>query len=347
VTLTTPPLVAPAPDVDRWTAWDRFVEATPASGFMQSSWWAEFRADAGYDHFGVLLRDGGAVIGGAVVLKFQYAPGRSFYYIPEGPALPSDESYAADVFEAVRDNLDARRRTEDDTVSHLRIEPRWQALPSFVTGFEPVPHFRDTYMEPRDTLCIDLRPAEDSILAQMKPKGRYNIGVARRHGVTIVEDTSERGLLDFLSIYDDTASRQGFGAKPEDYFEILVPMLRDIRRGALFFAECAGQRIATALVVFFGRRATYFYGGSLASARPLMAPYLLHYEIMRFAKALGHEWYDLWGVAPPDAADHPWDGISQFKRKFGGVEVGLVPTMDLVYDAAAYESYVETVKQHT
>jgi hypothetical protein len=28
-----------------------------------------------------------------------------------------------------------------------------------------------------------------------------------------------------------------------------------------------------------------------------------------------------------------------FKRKFGGVEVDLVPTLDLVYDPAAYETY--------
>ena len=119
-------------------------------------------------------------------------------------------------------------------------------------------------------------------------------------------------------------------------------MLSSRHCGSLFFAEHQGTRIAAAVVVYFGRRATYFFGGSLDSRREVMAPYLLHFEIMRAAKALGHDWYDLWGTAPADEPDHPWHAISVFKRKFGGVPVDLVPTLDYVYDAAAYDEYLAT-----
>jgi len=198
----------------------------------------------------------------------------------------------------------------------------------------------DHYLEARDTRCIDLRPSEAAILAQMKPKGRYNIGVAQRHGVSIVEDTSEQGLADFQSIYEETAERQGRKPKPPDYFEELVSLLSPAQQGSLFFAEYLGMRIATALVVYFGPRATYFFGGSRDIHRHVMAPYLLHFEVMRKAKALGHQCYDLWGIAPPDEPNHPWRNFSVFKAKFGGVEVHLVPTLDYVYDAAAYDGYV-------
>ena len=70
------------------------------------------------------------------------------------------------------------------------------------------------------------------------------------------------------------------------------------------------------------------------------APYLLHFEIMRGCKTMGHEWYDLWGVAPESAPDYPWQNISGFKRKFDGVDVDLVPTLDYVYDPAAYDRYL-------
>jgi hypothetical protein len=66
---------------------------------------------------------------------------------------------------------------------------------------------------------------------------------------------------------------------------------------------------------------------------------LLHFEIMRKAKASGCEWYDLWGVAPAGQPDHAWQQISEFKRKLGGVEVQFVPTLDYVYDAAAYDQF--------
>lgn len=324
----------------RWDAWDRFLAATPHAGFMQSSWWADFRTLAGFQHFAVILKHEGAVLGGAVVQQFEYAPGHCFYYIPEGPVLPDEEGVDADVFQAVLAAIAERRAGTDATVSHVRLEPRWERLPPFVQGFREVPRFQDGFMEPRHTLCVNLRPSERVILDQMKPKGRYNVGIAQRHQVSTVEDASERGLQDFLTIYAATTGRHGLEAKPPDYFADLIAGLTSLGHGSLFFAEHAGRRVACALVVFFGTRATYFYGGSLEQDRRVMAPYLLHYQIMRLAKARGHEWYDFWGVAPEDEPDHPWQNISVFKRKFGGRDFRLVPTMDYVFDPDAYNHYL-------
>lgn len=135
--------------------------------------------------------------------------------------------------------------------------------------------------------------------------------------------------------------RQGLAAKPDEYFHDLITILSNRGTGSLFFAEQDGKRIATAIVVYCGNRATYFFGGSLHDHRKVMAPYTLHFEIMRHARAIGCEWYDLWGVAPPNATNHPWERISSFKRKFGGLEVALVPTFDYVFDATAYDRYLE------
>lgn len=326
-------------EADRWKVWDAFLEATHDTGFMQSSWWAGFRASIGFEYFGVTLKNEGAVVGGALVMKLSYAAGNSFYYIQDGPVLPSEEPAASQVFEATLNAIEKRRQTETETISHLRMEPRWRQLPGFVRGFQ-APAFPDQFTEPRDTLCIDLRPSEETILAQMKPKGRYNIRVAQRHQVSVIEDNSSQGLADFLRIYRRTAARQGIGIKPPSYFRTLVASRLPLKQVAVFFAEYQGRRLAAALIIYFGRRATYFYGGSLALHRRVMAPYLLHYEIMRRAKAMGYECYDLWGIAPAGIPDHPWQDISVFKRKFGGTEINLTPTLDYVYDPAAYNRYV-------
>ena len=306
---------------------------------MQSSWWVDFRNTCGFQNFGVTLRDGKDIVGGAVVLKFMHSEDSCFYYIQDGPVLPSNELVAEEVFRVILDEIEERCESEPCTVSHLRIEPRWVRLPDFVSGFQSVPPLADYYLEARDTRCIDLRPSEAAILAQMKPKGRYNIGVARRHGVRVIEDTSPQGLSDFQSIYEETAARQGTAAKPPDYFETLLSLSSPSHHGSIFFAECLGVRLATALVVYFGPRATYFFGGSRDIRRDVMAPYLLHFEIMGKAKALGHQWYDLWGIAPPNEPDHPWRNFTAFKAKFGGEEVHLVRTLDYVYNPAAYDRY--------
>lgn len=332
--------VAPALSTSsRWKAWDDFLQATADTGFMQSSWWVDFRSLCGFENFGVTLRDGSEIVGGAVVLKFCFAEDHSFYYIQDGPVLPRDPLIAEEVCRAILEQIEEHRQADPTTVSHLRMEPRWLSLPHFVSGFRPIPPLADHYLEPRDTRCIDLRSSEDAILAQMKPKGRYNIHLAQRHGVSVVEDTSPQGLADFQTLYEETAVRQGMTAKPCDYFEALLSFLLRGRCGSLFFAEVQGVRLATALVVYFGRTATYFYGGSRDLHRHLMAPYVLHFEIMRKAKALGHHWYDLWGVAPPNEPDHPWKDFSAFKAKFGGLEIHFVPTLDYVYDQAAYALY--------
>jgi peptidoglycan pentaglycine glycine transferase (the first glycine) len=338
VGLLDTPLTAEPPravEADGWKAWDAFLESTAETGFMQSSWWSDFRTTTGWQSFGVALRHAGTIVGGATVMKFDYTDEDCFYYMPEGPVLPPTESGAAQVFQAILGALEKRRATERPAVSHLRIEPRWTHVPEFVHGFRRA----ERSMEPRHTLCVDLRRSEEAILAQMKPKGRYNVRIAQRHGVSIVEDASPRGLDDFLRIYGETIRRHGLPGKSPRYFRTLVPWLSAERRGSLFFAEYQGIRLATALVVYFGRRATYFFGGSLVDHRNVMAPYLLHFDIMCRARALGYESYDLWGVAPQGDADHSWSDISVFKRKFGGQELALVPTLDYVYDALAYERY--------
>src|SRR6266508_1017311 len=152
---------APATETDRWKVWDSFLEATPGTGFMQTSWWTDFRATCGYEHFGITLKASNAIVGGAVVQKFSYDDHRCFYYIQDGPVLPQDDEIAGEVFEAIFKAIEDRRLAEQQTVSHLRIEPRWLRLPGFVFGFRTIPPLTtDRFLEVRDTRCIALRPSE-------------------------------------------------------------------------------------------------------------------------------------------------------------------------------------------
>ncbi|HYO84439.1 MAG TPA: peptidoglycan bridge formation glycyltransferase FemA/FemB family protein [Bryobacteraceae bacterium] len=326
---------------DKWAAWDDFLEGVDDTGFMQSLAWSDFRGAHGAEYFGAVLKARGVTLGGAIVQKCSTSDDDCFYYVQDGPVLPDDEGVAEQIFTAFIEHVNLQRAGERQIVSHLRIEPRWHRLPSFVSGFRPAPE-DDDYTEPRRTLCVDLSQDAAAILAQMKPKGRYNVRLAAKHGVTVLQDSSDRGLSDFYQIYSDTAERQAIDLKPFEYFETLTSMFSRRHKLAIFFAEYQHERIATALVLYFGRRATYFFGGSRYTHRSLMAPYLLHYEAMQAARSEGCRWYDFWGIAPEGNVDDAWYDISVFKRKFGGVEVELVPTLDYVYDEQAYVRYLHS-----
>ena len=325
----------------KWRAWDAFIESQPNTGFRQSSWYTAFRVARGSEHFGTVLKAGGSIVGGAMVLKRSFAPGKCYYYLPDGPVFLAEDPIGEQeqVFGAILTFIERKRRDEQQAVSHLCINPRWEHVPGFVKGFQESSHY---YGTPRDTHCIDLTLCESAILAQMKPKGRYNIGLARRHGVSVVEDNSPKGFEDFLSIYQETFARKGKDARSANYFRALISELSAAQRGSIFFAEYQGERVATALVVYFGRTATYYYGGSRAVHRNVMAPYLLHFEVMRKAKDLGCECYDLFGVTPQGGPSDGWSDISAFKRKFGGRELRLTPTLEYVYDPVAYEAWKAT-----
>lgn len=303
---------------------------------MQTSWWADVLARQDWGHFGAIFRESGQILGGARVLTSIFQPGHCFYYIPDGPIFPDDPAIAADLHESLMTYIGQKRERQPETVTHLRIEPKWTTLPPFLEGWDSF----DGWLEPRRTSLVDLRPTEDAILAQMKPKGRYNIRLAQKRGVRVIEDRSPAGIESFLDIYQGTMARKGTEAMDTGYLVALIETLMGQDCGSLFFAEHEGVRLATVLAIFFGERATYFFGGSRPIRRNLMAPYLVHFEVMKEAKARGQTCYDLYGVAPPDDADHMWADISSFKRKFGGEDVQYIKAMDFVFDREGYHAYL-------
>jgi lipid II:glycine glycyltransferase (peptidoglycan interpeptide bridge formation enzyme) len=238
-------------ELEKWKAWDEFLELKTDVGFRQSSWYISFRTSYyGGEHFGIVLRDGKNIVGGAVILTRSFTPSKCYYYIPDGPVLLESDSDAEkeQVFRTIMEFIEGKRQNEQQLVSHLCIDPSWKHVPGFVREFQEASQY---YGLPRDTQCIDLHSSESAILAQMKPKGRYNVGVAQRYGVSVVEDVSAQGIEDFLSIYQEMTVRKNLGEINPDYFRTLIPMLSASERGSIFFAEYQGTRLATALVVYF------------------------------------------------------------------------------------------------
>ena len=72
------------------------------------------------------------------------------------------------------------------------------------------------HYQPESTLKIDLTRGEEEILAGMKQKGRYNIKVAKKHGVSVrFSDGSDGDIENFYKILKMTTVRDGFN--PHDF----------------------------------------------------------------------------------------------------------------------------------
>ena len=125
----------------------------------------------------------------------------------------------------------------------------------------------------------------------------------------------------------------------------------------LFCAFHDGKLLAGESIAFFSQWAYYLHGASSSEHRELMAPHLLHWEIMREAKRRGCTKYDLWGVVGNGPRlrsgknalqttnyklpDHSWSGITKFKTGFApDVPLTYYPgTFDVVLRPWEYKLY--------
>lgn len=322
--------------------WEDLTKANPASGYMQSFFWTELQNLLGWETFKIGFFEKDKLLGGAIVAKYSHFKNRSILCIPEGPVLPYGQPEAEEMFQKLIGEIDKiANLTGEKLTSHLSIEPKLTQVPIYFSRFKKAP----VDQQPLRTLLIDLKLSEDQILQQMKPKGRYNIRVAKKHKVEIVSKSIQNGLKDFLVLYQEFTKRSGFEGKDDSYFESLAYVLPRSESADFYFAKYNGQILATALVIYYGNTATFLFGASSDKNRNLMSSSLLHFEIIKKAKQKGFKWYDFYGLAPGiETESHPWYGFSVFKKKFGGKQVDYIGAHDFIYNQKLYEEYLKENK---
>ncbi len=200
------------------------------------------------------------------------------------------------------------------------------------------------------TFVLDLKKSEEEILKNMHSKTRYNIKVAQKHDVEIVEDSSKEGFEEYIKLTNETTARQGFYAHSNRYHEILWETLpkknaKNTLSYHLFHARYKdgdGKVITLASWVLFVFKDTlyYPYGASSSLFREVMASNLLCWEVIKFGKKLGLSRFDMWGALGPDPDIHdPWYGFHRFKQGYGAKLIEFVGSYDLIINPALYSGY--------
>ena len=77
------------------------------------------------------------------------------------------------------------------------------------------------------TFTVDLTQSTEELFSNLKNKTRYNVRLAIKKGVKIVEDSSKTGLKTYLQILQKTLKRKGFYLHTPDYFKKMWELLGD------------------------------------------------------------------------------------------------------------------------
>jgi lipid II:glycine glycyltransferase (peptidoglycan interpeptide bridge formation enzyme) len=320
------------------SAYDKFVSAHPLGSIHQLWDWGVFQSQSGIrDRFHVVaVTEGTRYLASALVISQILPFGKCWLYCPRGPLgdyrTGSGHAALKAVFEEIRSIA-----VKEDAV-FLRFDPPLEDtyVPEVRSLFGDLgARPAHAHYQPENTLILDLKHAPEEILKNMKPKGRYNIKVAQKHGVKIrvsdlSGDSGKKDLEGFHALMKETASRDGFSGHPLFYYKKMLEVLGS-GMAKLYVAEYDGKILAGMIATYFGRTATYYFGASSGEHRNTMAPYILHWQAINDAKAAGFHYYDFFGIAPEGDTKHPWAKVTDFKMKFGGERVNYMPAQEIVY----------------
>jgi len=339
-------------------AWNELIGSFPKPHLLQSWEWGDIKSSFGWDRTQYIWRNQASeVTAAALVLRRTISvPGLTsrlnVLYLPKGPLLmdwsdnATRQHVLGDLSMLAKDlggffvkiDPDVRVGIGVPGKSGCSDDPLGQTVQSELKtmGWQ----YSNEQVQFRNTMVLDLLPAEDDLLAQMKQKTRYNIRLAGRKGV-VVRTGDESDLDDLYSMYAETSLRDGFVIRDERYYRTLWSRFMLAGMVEPLIAEVDGKSVAGLMLFNFAGHAWYMYGMSRLIHRDKMPNYLLQWEAIRIAKGRGCVDYDLWGAPEIFDDQDPLWGVYRFKSGLGGEVVRHIGAWDFPLNSPFYRTYTK------
>lgn len=316
---------------EQYGEYEEFVRSHRNGSLMQSVLWHGVKQNWKHD-IAVVRAAGGSICAGISVLARKMPGfGTTMLYAPRGPVCDYDDS---PLLKELQQGIDQVAKKHNAHIFKMDPDLRVGET-NFLEAAQALGYRR--FYEPTGFATIQTRfnyrlyfegRGEEQILADMHSKTRYNIRLAERKGVTVRVGT-KADLDDFMHLMDVTGTRDGFSVRSKDYFETMLDTLGEHIR--LYLADYEGKPIAGAITSNYAGKTCYIYGASDNEHRNVMAPYLIQWEMIRWALETGCTVYDFMGVSGNMDENDPLYGLFRFKDGFKGVVDELVGELDYVY----------------
>jgi peptidoglycan pentaglycine glycine transferase (the first glycine) len=308
---------------------------SPDGGFLQSAEWRKFQEAVGrktYDIFGDNFY--------ASIVEHKLPVVGKYFYIPRGPIISANAERISNFEFRISNEIEKLiKLAKENNAGWIRVEPANEEIlnaikESINCKIIKAPHD----MQPKEILVMDITRSEEQLLVEMKPKTRYNIRLAEKKEVKIIE--SRRYIDEFSRLTKIMAKRQGIKSHPESYYKKTIEIIPE-NMLKLYVAEYGGKIVAANLVAFYGNTCTYLHGASDDDYRNAMAPFLLQWRQIQDAKEAGCGRYDLGGVKVNSKAGKSWEGVTRFKIGFSPKTnpVEFPGSWDIIISPSKYFTY--------
>ncbi|MBX3005087.1 MAG: peptidoglycan bridge formation glycyltransferase FemA/FemB family protein [Anaerolineales bacterium] len=339
--------------------WNALISQLPRPHLLQTGQWARAKEPFGWTaHYKTWEQDGKLVAAAQILQRSVRLPliGKELcmLYVPKGPLLAdwNDAALRARVLAGLRETakeLGAFFIKIDPDLAYgyglpgaedERVVP---AAADFVAELKSAGwRYSNEQVQMPNTMLIDIDKSEEDILAAMKQKGRYNLRLSQKKGVTVRRGTPA-DFATFYKMYAETSVRDGFVIRSEEYYRAVWDKFYNAGLLVPLLAEVEGEVVAGLMLFIYGEQSWYIYGMSRALHRETMPNYLLQWEAIRASREAGCKVYDLWGA--PDEfneADAMW-GVYRFKLSLGAYEARHIGAWDLPMQPAVYSMYTQVL----
>lgn len=323
-------------EITEKTIWDQFVVENEGT-FLHSWEWGEFNSLLGHTihRYGIFEQNN--LVACFLALKITARRG-TFLFVPHGPIVKKGGNISS-IFEELITSL--KKISREQNCSFVRISPLFENTEEYRTLFKRS-GFIAAPMHMHSELCwiLDIRPTEELLLSGMRKTTRYLVKQQQKYGIYITKSVSMDDFDQFYSIYRETEKRQKFVGFSKEYLRKECSIFIQSGSGAFYIAKHNNKPVSTAFIITFGNSGYYHQGATLLDDPKIPSAYVLQWEIIRDLKNNGVSFYNFWGISPSDMPKHPWFGLSQFKRGYGGVEVDYIHAHDLILKPSYWINWI-------
>ncbi len=307
--------------------WEKFISDNSPQSFFQSWLWGEITrkiqriyGDESYMwRFGLYQNN---ILEGIFQVVKVTARRGTFLHIRHGPIMKNWNKSQLQYFVVFIRQFAKTQKADFVRLSPLIDNTQNNKIIIHELGFIDSPIHQ---MDGEYCWLINLLPNEDEILGQMRKTTRYLIRQAGKMGVDIIRSTDLKDITPFLHLYHETSRRQKFVEHTGIEMEIKECLKN--KSGIIYKGYFQKKLLSVALIIYYKHQAIYHHSASIEQKVPVN--YLLQYEIIKDAKKSGLKIYNMWGVAPEGKINHPWKGLSLFKRGYGGSVKEYLHSQDL------------------
>lgn len=323
------------------------------NSFLQTTRWLEFQKSLGRK----IWRFDNGVIRANIIEHDLPLTKRGYLYIPHGPEIFVDAIRGGIKNEITGFIQYLKDLAKDNSSIFVKIEPLSDTVVELLYNSVKLKRSNKN-IQPQKSVILNLSLSEEELLNRMHHKTRYNIRLADKNGIT-VEPTDELEI--FWKLLNKTTKRDRFAAHSKDYYkklldffpirgedstlagtqeakhpksEISIGSIGSEMSTSIITASHEDRPLAAVVIMRYGDTAYYLHGASDYKYRNLMAPYALHWNIIKYLKSQNVHYYDLWGT---DA--RKWPGVTRFKLGWDGDIKEYPGSFDLIVSKFWYSVY--------